>query len=159
MNGNSRTINIWYGSSILLSIAAFSLPSTRIIIAGETYNQWFISTNGGKVVFINLLVFGALLQAFAFIKAGKFFPWVGLVTGLYIAFYAGNQLWKCLIRFNAHRSSTLVDKLHPVCTPLAGVWLLLASGILLFTIAAIKIIYRSLSAKKPGASHDEARGT
>jgi hypothetical protein len=118
-----------------------------MVIAGETYNQWFIETYGGKVVFANLLAFALLLQAIVYIKNKKTLPWVGLAAGAYVALYAGNQLWKCIIRFKTIRPLTLVDKLQPECSPLAGVWLLLAAGILLLSIAAIKIVSKSLSAK------------
>jgi hypothetical protein len=147
MKWNSSTIDKWYAASILLCIAGFLVPSMRLVIAGETYNQWFIETYGGKVVFSNLLVFPLLLQALVYIHKKKTLPWVGFLAGGYVALYAGNQLWKCLIRFESIGPLTLVDKLHPQCSPLVGVWLLLAAGILLFSIAAIKIISKSLSAK------------
>jgi hypothetical protein len=147
MKWNSDKIDQWYAGAILLCIAGFLLPSMRLIIGGETYNQWFIGTYGGQVVFLNFLVFAFLIQAIVYIKNKKTLPWVGLLTGGYVTLYAGNQLWKCLIRFKTLRPLTLVDKLQPECSPLAGVWLLLAAGIMLLTIAAIKIVTRSLSAK------------
>ena len=147
MNWNFSTIDKWYTASVLLCIAGFLVPSMRLVIDGEIYNFWFIETYGGKVVFANLLVFALVLQVIVYIKNKKTLPWVGFLAGGYLILYTGNQLWKCLIRFKSIRPLTLVDKLQPECSPLAGVWLLLAAGILLLTIAAIKIVSRSLSAK------------
>ena len=141
----------WYITAILLCIAGFFLPSISMEIGGEKYIQWFITTYGGIVVFVNLLLFGPLLQGVLFIKKGRLLPWVGLVTGAYVFLYAGNQLLKCFVRFKTAPSLTLVDKLQPHCSALAGVWLLLASGILLFMVAAIKVVSGSLSATKQPA--------
>ena len=148
MKWNSGLVDKWYAVATLLCIAGFFLPSMRLVIAGETYILWFLETYGGKVVFINLVVFALLLQGVLYFKNKKPMPWIGLLAGVYLILYTGNQLWKCLIRFNTNRPLTLVDKLQPECFPLAGVWLLIAAGILLLTVSAIKIVSNSLSAKK-----------
>lgn len=141
-----------YIAALLLSVASFVLPSMKMVIAGETYNMYFIGSYGGRVVFAVLLVAGIILQVIVYARSKKWLSWLGFVCGLYAAVYAGNQLYKCMIRFRTNRPSTLVDKLHPECFPLAGVWLLLAAAILLVLVAAIKITRRSLLNKQiPGA--------
>lgn len=159
MKWNSGLVDKWYAVATFLCIGGFFLPSMRLVIAGEPYTQWFLGTYGGKVVFVNLLVFSLLVQGFFYARYKKPMPWIGLLAAVYLILYTGNQLWKCLIRFKTNRPLTLVDKLQPECYPLAGVWLLIAAGILLLIVSAIKIVSNSLSAKKVPGSQAELPGT
>jgi hypothetical protein len=137
-----------YIAAFGLCLLSFAFPSIEIVIAGQTYNQYFIGTYGGQIAFTNLLLFGGILQLVVFILSKKWLKWVGFVCGLYASIFAASQLYKCFIRFTTNRPATLVDRLQPECFPLAGVWLLLAAGVTLLTVSAIKILSRSLKTKQ-----------
>lgn len=148
MKGQNPTIDTIYITSLATAVLSFAFPSFTLVLGSETYTQYFISSYGGRLVLAIFLLFGIIWQGIVFYKKREWMPWTGMLCGLYISVFAGNQLWKCLVRFETTRQGTLIDKLQPACTPLAGLWLLLTAGMVLLLIAAIKIIRRSLSEKR-----------
>jgi hypothetical protein len=137
-----------YITGVSVSIVSFLLPSMALKMGGNYYSIYFIKTFGGQVVFANFILFSIVIQGFIYWRIKKWNNWIGVVSGLYLISFTGNQLYKCYIRFFTNRPASLVDKLNPECVPLAGVWLLLAAGILLLVLSAINIADRSFLRNK-----------
>ena len=147
---NTAITDKLYIAAYFVCLLAFTLPANNILIGGQAHTQYLLTSYVGWTV-LSVIIFLFGLQWLALLKNNKWLSWPGVVAGLYCLGYAGTIILKRYQRFNTSMTDSLVKKLEAKNIPLPGLWLLAVGGLMLFTIAIIKLVKKQ-QAVLPGSN-------